>query len=219
MTWRHRRVILKKNALDQLVSLQSLNQLEQSYLENWILSERPFVGRAWRADEKALRNHFAPLGLMYFGPDGYKLRLAFYIPRDLILRVDEPALLSEAQPFIPNHLQSLCEQVLVIAKRHQIAVQVYGSAFWSLAQKKVLMSPESDIDLLFKLGKLAQAQLLIADLMKLDRLLFSKLDGEIELDHGQSVAWKEWLSASDYLLLKSDFEPLLISKTDLWRAH
>lgn len=72
---------------------------------------------------------------------------------------------------------------------------LYGSLLWQLLTGMPYVTVRSDLDLHWRVDSVPQAQSLIAGLARIERTSPMRLDGELLLPDGGSIAWREYADA------------------------
>jgi phosphoribosyl-dephospho-CoA transferase len=120
---------------------------------------------------------------------------------ELVLQHANPLCLLEL-----NKIISLPEAALLLIQQlelHGITSRVYGSYAWQILTGKSYIHQDSDIDILIAVNSIAQLDYALIFFQQLEPLLKIKIDGELIFYHSQAVAWREWLQASEIVLVKS----------------
>ena len=78
------------------------------------------------------------------------------------------------------------------------------------------MTEESDLDLLIQAHGRNTIEKIFAALVKCSNLYAIRLDGELELPDGNTVAWRELAMMPDKILVKSDQGPTLQNCSEIW---
>jgi phosphoribosyl-dephospho-CoA transferase len=209
--WRHRRIWLDPRSLEGVRLVGATAGEERELLDAigaWARTMRPFVARAWTAADAGRPDAHVPLGLALFGAAG-KRRVSFTAPRALVARVEPPLPLRAALPLLaPGHARA-ARQVLQAIEPLHAEVTVYGSAFWSHAAGELRMSSASDLDLLVRPAPSGSPEALLAVLQQVAAGAEVRLDGEVLLRDGSTVAWRELAAGPARVLAKTDSGPEL----------
>lgn len=216
--WRHRRVWLDPRAIGGLRLVGAAAGEERELLDAvsaWARAMRPFVARAWTAAEAERPGAHVPLGLALFGAPG-KRRVSFTAARALVVRSEPPLLLRAALPVLAvGHALAAREVLQALEPRHA-EVAVYGSAFWSHAAGDLRMSSGSDLDLLLRPAPSASPEALLPVLQQVAASAAVRLDGEVLLRDGSTVAWRELAARPARVLAKTDTGPELRALQQAW---
>lgn len=214
--WRHRRVWLDPHSLGGLREGWHGEQSDLHAVIAWAEARRPFVGRATTpCDRLAGGSALVPLGLAHAG-DGHKHRVGFLAPARSVEHSLPPLALSEVLKVLPASHGQAAASVLDAMQPLGVQVAVYGSAFWSHACGELQMRATSDLDLLLTPGSAPQLERMLAELMRLDRGLKVRLDGEVSLPDCGTVAWRELAAKPPSILVKTDLGPQLRNPEQIW---
>lgn len=164
----------------------------------------------------------APITLgMPLPPAQGKHRLAFAVPRAAIVRTAPPPLLATTIPHLPATWREPLRHLLRDAEAIDIEFRVFGSLAWEGLTGNTYLTPQSDVDVLWRPSEPAQ----IADAIALLRAWQAEagiaVDGEIVFGDDAAVAWREW-SGGDRtpdtphrVLVKTLRGPRLCARADL----
>ena len=89
-------------------------------------------------------------------------------------------------------------------------------AMYSITSDFRLMFSESDLDLIIQAHDRNSIEKTFATLVKCSNLYAIRLDGELELPDGNTVAWRELLIRPKSILVKSDHGPTLRNCSEIW---
>jgi phosphoribosyl-dephospho-CoA transferase len=154
-------------------------------------------------------------------PSQGKLRLAFVVPPESIMRVAPPLTLVEVIARLPESWRSSLRQLLRSAEAANIQFRVFGSAAWEALTGRCYLSAHSDIDLLWQPCDASQIDAGIALLEAWEAQTGLVVDGEIAFGDDVAGAWREWSigqlrqSASHRVLVKTLHGPHLSSRAEL----
>ena len=209
--WRHRRIWVEPSSIGSIRGLSELPIDERQFLENWIISGKPLVGRAIHPCDETGKN-LLPLGLMLHLAGSSKKRLNLQIDSSLILKVDEPLSIKTVMEALPLNIAVKVNSMLSGLADYPIQIKVFGSVFWSYEGKQNYMTENSDIDLLISFTQNCNLSTLSKTLCHLSNEIDLRLDGEFEFINGNSVSWREFASKATKLLVKTDSGPKLMAR-------
>lgn len=131
-------------------------------------------------------------------PPSYgKLRVSFsFASKDDVVALP-PVLLSDAAPDAPAAWQPTIAALLTLGSSLGIAPRVFGGLLWQHVTGLAYLSPQSDLDLLWRVADQRTATALLAGLVRLDAESPMRLDGELELPDGSGVNWREVSQAAE----------------------
>lgn len=137
-------------------------------------------------------------------PPSYgKLRVGFsFASKDDVVALP-PILLSDAAPGAPAAWQPTIAGLLALGSSLGVAPRVFGGLLWQHVTGLAYLGPQSDLDLLWRVGDRRTATALIAGLIRLDADAPMRLDGELELPDGGGVNWRELSGGTGEILVKS----------------
>lgn len=143
---------------------------------------------------------------------GLQLKVAWSLPRDksaagrLAVMIDARRVIRHQPPLPLAILDQLGIAAAALSSEFQqlgIGVGVFGSFAWHYLTGNEYIHQGSDIDLLLVIKTARQLQRLPDLLQSLAEISQRRIDGEICFPNGQAVAWREWFSTSEELLVKS----------------
>jgi phosphoribosyl-dephospho-CoA transferase len=131
-----------------------------------------------------------------------------------------PLKLVETIPHLPAMWREPLLRLLCGAESIRIDFGVYGSAAWEALTGEKYLTPQSDIDLLWRPTRVDQLGAGIALLAGWEVATGLRADGEILFGDDDAVAWREWMeSASEpvppRVLVKSLAGPRLCTRAEL----
>lgn len=212
---RHDLVWLAHPAWDMLIQQQPALATQ---LRQWQQAEWPAVVR--RRDGDAAE-HEVCIGLALPPQQGRKIRVAARVPLQQISAhqpgLSLPTVMAVAGDSAQEYLQAMQRD----AQQQGIRFRVYGSLAMQFLTGVPYMTPQSDIDLLFRPSDRQQLRLGLALLQRYRAWL--PLDGEIIFPQEQAVAWKEWATAdtladahaNQRVLVKDSQTVRLVSRQEL----
>ncbi len=213
--WRHRQIWIRPEDASEVFFERDESSEKLNYLVSWIQQNKPLVGRASGQANLASKD-LRPLGLLQFGSSESKQRLYLLVKNTVIDKVEQPLLLSSVLQYLPLQHRLCATHLLDLIQGVEVEIRVYGSAFWSYAQKSTCMTEESDLDLLIQAHGRNNIENIFAALVKCSNLYAIRLDGELELPDGKTVAWLELSTMPDKILVKSDHGPSLQNCSEIW---
>ena len=120
-----------------------------------------------------------------------------------VIRTSAPLTLQTALVSAPPDWRPPLRDLVDAARHRGVTFHVYGSIAWQHLSGEPYVTPLSDVDLLWATGDAA----LLADVLSLLNAWQAstglRADGELLLPGGAAVAWKELLTRSDKVLVKS----------------
>jgi len=213
-SWRHRRIWIKPEYLDLLKGLDGISLREREYVDEWINSGKPLVGRAINPCDQSDED-LVPLGLMLHLSNMQKKRLNIQVELAAVLKVEEPLDLLKVLEVLPTSMAVKVRNMLTLLSEYPIQVKVFGSAFWSYEGQKNYMTEYSDIDLLILPSHNCDLFKLAETLCELSDSIGIRLDGEFEFQKGYSVSWREFAGNAGELLMKTDIGPKMMARNQM----
>jgi phosphoribosyl-dephospho-CoA transferase len=210
-SWRHRRIWIDPKLVSNASFVDGLSKYEIEYIFNWVSQNKPLVGRS-RISNNSINSDLMPTGLMIYLPNNGKERVNLWVRKTSILKVEEPLVLRHALDFLPEKNFIEIKNFLDKTKDYPICIRVFGSLFWSYEAKQNYMNPNSDLDILVQFNDRVDLIDLANLICNLSKGMSIRLDGEFEFSNQTSISWRELVSGSKDLLVKSDFGPSLCSK-------
>ncbi|MBP2306524.1 malonate decarboxylase holo-[acyl-carrier-protein] synthase [Azospirillum melinis] len=175
-----------------------LASAERAEVADWCAAGRPLVIARRRSEDEV-----GELRLGLATPD--KRRIGLHVAVEAVTGRLPPLPLAEAVDAAPALWRPMLTDLARRAEELGTAAAVYGSLAWQQRTGLPYVRPESDVDLLFA----------PCDRWQLDRLLEllaelgdgnPRLDGEILLPDGATVAWRELAGRPARLLVKGTAE-------------
>ena len=153
-------------------------------------------------------------------PAAGKHRLPFRIEPAAIARASPPWALAAVIPALAARWRGPLQSLHDGAAEAGIAFRVFGSAAWEALTGEAYMTPQSDIDLLWRPRGGAQLDAGLALLHAWERATGLRADGEILFGADDAVAWREWDPAagrppSPRVLVKTTAGPYLCRRERL----
>ena len=185
----------------------------QAVLAQWAVQGWPLIVRRYLPDEtRQVIPVAAPLPPLPTPPapstrrQGLSLQLFDGEVREVMDAVELPAALAAA----PVAWRPVMRTLASLGEECGSAPLLYGSLLWQLLTGMPYVTARSDLDLSWRVHSLPQAQSLIAGLVRIERTSPMRLDGELVLPDGGSIAWREYADApadgdelQDELLVKT----------------
>jgi phosphoribosyl-dephospho-CoA transferase len=142
------------------------------------------------------------LGIALPGSEGR--RLSLLVGPEAVARVAPPLTLREATASAPAGWRPRLAELDAGAAAAGLTLRVYGSLAWQHLAGRPYLTTRSDVDLLVRPRDAAELRASLALLRAHAARGAPPLDGEILLDGGRAVAWRELLAAPARVLVKSD---------------
>ncbi|MCE7506738.1 malonate decarboxylase holo-[acyl-carrier-protein] synthase [Polynucleobacter sp. IMCC30063] len=213
--WRHRQIWIRPEDAGEVFFERDESREKVNYLVSWIKQNKPLVGRAFGQANLASTG-LRPIGLLQLGSPKSKQRLYLLVKNTVIDKVEQPLLLASVLAYLPLQHCLCATHLLALLQGVEVEIRVYGSAFWSHAQKSTCMTEESDLDLIIQTHGRNNIEKTFVALNKCSNLYAIRLDGELELPDGNTVAWRELSIMPDKILVKSDHGPSLQNCSEIW---
>lgn len=182
------------------------------HAETWRSAGRPFIvaSRAGGDDRHSVR-----LGLAT--PD--KRRHAFHIGCQAIVRMaPPPALDGRLVKIAPIDWAPVLRRVAEDGGRAGFLISAFGSLAWTARSGVRFVREDSDADLLFQAAPSAAGRTFYRFLEACAEHDLPRLDGELILDDGQAVAWRELARRPDELIVKRAGTPRLVARAAIEHA-
>ena len=166
----------------------------ESRLADWFAQGRPAIVARRTADDADPRLR---LGVPLPPAEG-KLRLALRVPaRDVLRTTPPPALQTVLKGDIPQDWRRPLEVLQNIAE-----ARVFGAFAWQHLTGLRYVHARSDVDLLWPIDTIAQADALAARLQAWEAEHDRRVDGELCLGRDAAVNWREYAGRSREVLVK-----------------
>lgn len=131
-------------------------------------------------------------------PSEGKQRLALRVPLHDVLRQQPPPTLEAILTSgVPSHWQAALHALARLAP-----ARVFGAFAWQHLSGLPYVHAASDIDLLWQVEAMAQADALVARLQQWEAEHGRRVDGELCLADGGAVNWREYADGSRQVLVK-----------------
>jgi len=182
---------------------------DEPLVSSWVDRGWPVIARRPVCGD--LRNGHVPLGLALPASHGRR-HLMLNLPVEDLLRVDPPPLLRDAALVAPDGWGIVLAGAVAIDPD----VRCYGSLAWQCLTGLLYVAEDSDLDLLWHPASAAAADALSAQIERLDDRARMRIDGEFLTPSGLAVRWREWLSSSDELVVKTNEWVSLMGRQDIF---
>jgi len=169
-----------------------------SLVASWCEKGWPVVARRALPDEGS----GIPLGLP-LPPFAGKRRLSFVSNADDIIATAPPPLLRDGLNTAPPSWHDTVVRVDALASRYDATARVFGSLAWQVLTGLDYLSVNSDLDLIFYVGRDTDLLGLTSGLASLEVHAPMRLDGELIRDDGAAVNWRELHAGNKEILIKS----------------
>ncbi len=167
--------------------LRSLAEEPRRLVGGWAERGWPVIVRRRTAEEKGAG---IAVGLP-LPPACDKLRLAFFIPPELVAETVAAVSLREEQVSTPADWQSQVAALTALGERLALPPTVYGAVLWQHLTGLPYVHGGSDLDLLWPTPPAAVLPRLLDGLARVDAAGPVRVDGEITLASGCGVNWRE----------------------------
>jgi len=128
-----------------------------------------------------------------------KLRLALTIPQGAAIAASPPPLLSQVAVAAPAAWQDAVTDLIACDAQ----MRCFGSLAWQYLTGLAYLSPTSDLDLVCDVGDALAADARAAGIAQVALRAPMTIDGELVGAGGNAVQWREWLSGSREVLVKT----------------
>jgi phosphoribosyl-dephospho-CoA transferase len=157
----------------------------------WLSRNRPLIVRR----TESLRRDEVALGLP-LPPSQGKRRIALWARRSAIDCAREPPSTVEIRDRLPVSWRILLSELDAAARAQQLTFRVVGSAMWQALTGLCYLTPDSDLDLLWRVEDVAAITPTCRLLATLERRLARRVDCELLFADG-AVSWREWWTTPD----------------------
>ena len=192
----------------------ALSGASERRVRAWLCARLPAVVARRQGDEP---ENFLRLGVALPASEG-KQRLCFSAPFSLIETHRGPLSLPEVSESCPGNWKDALRHLIAVTRAIALEPCVYGSFAWQALTGERYVSPNSDIDLLWRPRDAAQVDALIATMVRWEQVTCRRADGEVLLANGDAVCWRELASGSSRILVKSDASVALRARLDFLAA-
>jgi len=167
------------------------------HLADWAGQGRPVIVRRFLPGEAPDR---VPVALP-LPPANGKLRIAMLLRTEAVSPLP-PLSLAAAQDAAPASWRPVLAALVALGVAHGATPLVFGSLLWQRLTGLPYLGPDSDLDLLWKLPGRIPARLL-AGMAAIEADAPMRLDGEIVLDDGAGINWRELHAGLPEILAKT----------------
>jgi len=150
-------------------------------------------------------------------PDEGKQRLALNAPRASLLRRAPLPTLETVMAAAPQAWRTALSTLQHDASRLALQPGVFGALAWQALTGLRYLHARSDVDLLWDIDRLDQADAIAALLLRWETRFGLRADGECRLPDGVAFSWREYAGHAARLLIKTDDDARLAARTAL--AH
>ena len=119
-------------------------------------------------------------------------RLALQVPRSALLLLDEFPRLDDVRACLPREAHRPVRELARALAGHRATARVFGSYGWQVISGRDHVGHASDLDLWIGVDGIETADA-VARLLQGFGATRPRLDGELVFDHGDAVAWREWV--------------------------
>jgi phosphoribosyl-dephospho-CoA transferase len=186
---------------------EPLSAAADNAVAGWIRRDRPFVVARRRPDD---RPDCFRLGLSTLGQD----RIALHIDRSAIIRWEPPPAIEHCLPKAPVGWHPILQAVTSAASETKTVAAIFGSLAWQYWSGEAFVRADSDIDLLLSPPHWPAVERLLARLSVHDGTQ-PRLDGELLLQDGTAIAWREWQGESASVLVKTEQGVAIVSRQSI----
>lgn len=195
--------------LDPVLALSdiSIATPHHALVQHWRDRNLPFIVARQQPDAPHLRLGFTQPGT------GSRQRVAIHVDPGAIVETSPPPTLNEMLAYVPDHWQNKLAKLASAMHQLGLVPGVYGSLVTEALSGDSCLRPNSDIDIIIDCNSRSEAISALALLQSHEDEL-PRLDGELRMQHGWAVAWRELahaiaIDATD-ILAKSDNDVRMI---------
>ena len=182
---------------------------DEPLVSSWVDRGWPVIARRPVCGDLTIDH--VPLGLALPVSHGRR-RLMLNLPAEDLLRVDPPPLLRDAALVAPDGWGIVLAGALAI----DADVRCYGSLAWQCLTGLPYVAGDSYLNLLWHPPTAAAADALGAQIERLADRAPMRIDGEFLTPSGLAVRWREWLSSSHELVVKTNEWVSLMGRQDIF---
>ena len=161
------------------------------HLADWARLGRPVIVRRRHPGEAGGR---IPVGLPLPPADG-KRRIGLALPPDAAT-LRAPVTLAAARAAAPGAWHPTLDALEALAAGHGLVPRVFGGLLWQSLTGLAYLGPGSDLDLLWPVAGGIDRGVLLG-LARIEAEAPMRIDGEVVLDDGFGLNWRELLAAQD----------------------
>lgn len=166
-------------------------------LDEWFERRRPAVVRR----QDSLVANALGLGVA-LPPARGKVKIALLVDRRAIIRTSPPLALAAAAESAPAASRTWLRDLAGEGRGLGIEFHVYGSLAWQHLSGEAYLTRSSDVDLLWRARDQAMLHHGLQLLAHWQRASGMRADGELLLQDGAAIAWKELLTSPRRVLVK-----------------
>jgi phosphoribosyl-dephospho-CoA transferase len=192
----------------------------QRSVDAWHRGGKPFVV----GQHRHAGTGFVSLGLCLPRPDAYTPpgRVGSFAPADGLDRAEPPprvtdvAAAAKAHDIAGRHVVDL---VAERASKSDLEIRVFGSWMWlwvTGAGDGAYVSADSDLDVVVVVSDAVEARAACEVLASCEREVEGRVDGEVAIEGTGDVHWRELMTGTDPVVVKSIDGPRLMSRDLLW---
>lgn len=148
-----------------------------------------------------------------------KQRVAVRAPAAAVLRVAPPPSLAQTIASAPAAWRPALAALAHQAEAIELVPRVFGAFCWQALTGLAYVHETSDLDLLWEIGSVAQADAIVALLHDWEQRHRRRADGELRLPDGRAVNWREYAGGAARVLVKTEDDARLIARTTLFAAQ
>ena len=157
------------------------------YLTNWVDHGWPVIVRRRARSERA---DLVPIGVP-LPPSAGKQRIGLLISPEVVLERSLPPSLWSVRQAAGASWQRAIHDLVMLGARHAVTPTVIGSLFWQHRTGLTYLSPQSDLDVLWRAYSGCSMRSLLAGIEAIERAEGVRIDGEVIFSDGRAVNWRE----------------------------
>jgi phosphoribosyl-dephospho-CoA transferase len=157
------------------------------YLTNWADHGWPVIVRRRVCGERA---DLVPIGVP-LPPSAGKQRIGLSVPPEVVLERSLPPSLCTVRQAAGASWQRAIHDLVVLGARHAVTPTVIGGLFWQYRTGLTYLSPQSDLDVLWRAYSGCRMRSLLAGIEAIERAEDLRIDGEVIFPDGRAVNWRE----------------------------
>lgn len=171
------------------IAAQVNDDAMHAHVAEWLVADRPLVVARQPCGETLSGTIAVGLALP---PAQGKRRIALSVTAKDIARYTPPLRLADAIVHAPVVWQPALAELDAAAMDIDIELRVFGSLAWQALSGMQYLTPQSDIDLLWRPRSHTQLQQGIALLARWEQASGLRADGEVLFGGNSAVSWREW---------------------------
>jgi phosphoribosyl-dephospho-CoA transferase len=179
---------------------QALTQAPQiaarPHVREWATRGWPVIVRRYASGEAT---DLIPVAIS-LPPPASKPGVALALPAGCILERLPAVALSDCNDQAPAAWRETLQSLLETGERCASTPAVFGSLLWQKLTGLTYLHERSDVDLLWRVAALEQAQQLVRLIASCARHSPMRIDGELLLPDGAGLHWREWDSADEVIV-------------------